>query len=147
MQYAVPQFTEVEDKLIGPLTLKQFLMVLGTGALVLFFWSVLGLSFFFFVFALPVAGIGLMLTFGKFNGRSFYTYLFPFLGFFASQKVLVFKREPGAVLDQRIEVRKITAKKEVVSESTGSRLKKLAYLLDQKSHEEEELVAGMPNAK
>ena len=75
MQYAVPQFTDVEDKLIGPLTLKQFFVVLATGGLVLFFWTILGLSVFFFLFALPTALLGLGLAFGKFNGRPVFLYL------------------------------------------------------------------------
>ncbi len=33
MQYPVPQFQDVEDKVIGPLTFKQFLYMLGGGGL------------------------------------------------------------------------------------------------------------------
>ena len=52
MQFAVPQFTDVEDKLIGPLTLKQFLMMLATGGVLLFFWSLFGFGIIFFLFGL-----------------------------------------------------------------------------------------------
>ena len=39
MQFQVPQFVEVEDKIVGPLTLKQFLYVGGAvgASLLLFF--------------------------------------------------------------------------------------------------------------
>ncbi len=33
MQYPVPQFQDVEDKIIGPLTFKQFIYLLGGGGL------------------------------------------------------------------------------------------------------------------
>ncbi len=33
MEYQVPQFIEVEDKIIGPLTLKQFIYVAGASGL------------------------------------------------------------------------------------------------------------------
>ncbi len=34
MQFPVPQFTEVEDKIIGPLTLKQFGIIFGVGVII-----------------------------------------------------------------------------------------------------------------
>lgn len=39
MQFQVPQFIDIEDKIFGPLTLKQFLYLAGAGALsfILFF--------------------------------------------------------------------------------------------------------------
>jgi hypothetical protein len=34
MQYPVPQFTDVEDRIIGPLTLKQFGIIFGAGVVI-----------------------------------------------------------------------------------------------------------------
>jgi hypothetical protein len=31
MRFQVPQFTDVEDKIVGPLTLKQFVYLAGAG--------------------------------------------------------------------------------------------------------------------
>jgi hypothetical protein len=69
MQFQVPQFIDVEDKIFGPLTLKQFLYLAGAGALsfILFFalqmpvW--IGLTVFLFIFAAALAFI-------KYNGQS-----------------------------------------------------------------------------
>ena len=141
MQYAVPQFTEVEDKLIGPLTLKQFLFLLATGGVMMFFWSLLGLSIFFFIFAVPVFILGLSLAFGKLNGRPLYGYLFPALTMFAKPQVRIFKREEPSVII-KIEKAKPAPTAKLNEEPAESRLKKLAYLLDQKTHEEEELIAS-----
>src|SRR3989344_7520750 len=139
MQYAVPQFTDVEDKLIGPLTLKQFLMVMATGGIDLFFWSVLQFSVFFFLFALPVTLIGLAMTFAKFNGRPMYGYLGSFIGFVTKPQARVFRREePNVVI--KMEKSQPKVMKTVVQEPAESRLKKLAYLLDQKTAEEKELI-------
>src|SRR6185436_19421673 len=93
MQFAVPQFTDVEDKLIGPLTLKQFLILLATGGVVMFFYSLLNLSIFFFFFAAPAALIGLGLAFGSFNGRPTISYLGSMISYFSRPQVRVFKRE------------------------------------------------------
>jgi len=43
MQYQVPQFIEIEDKIFGPLTLKQFLYLAGGGGLCLLFFTLLPL--------------------------------------------------------------------------------------------------------
>ena len=141
MQFAVPQFTEVEDKLIGPLTLKQFLVLLATGGVVLFFWSLLKLSIFFFFFAVPVGTIGLALAFGRFNGRPLFGYIGSFLSFFSRPQVRIFMREePIVVMHVESQKSKVKSKIATPEEPTESRLKKLAYLLDQKSQEEKELI-------
>ena len=67
MQYNIPQFVDVEDKIIGPLTLKQFLTLLGGGLLVFLFWSMFKVSLYFFAATLPTAFVFMMLAFRKFN--------------------------------------------------------------------------------
>jgi len=139
MQYAVPQFTDVEDKLIGPLTLKQFLSILATGGVILFFWSLLGISVFFFLFAAPVALLGLALTFGKFNGKPLYGYVGPIISFFSKPQVRIFIREePTTIIKMAKPTQGPAVQKQ--EEPTESRLKKLAYLLDQQSKEEQALI-------
>src|SRR3989344_4163027 len=93
MQFGVPQFTDVEDKLIGPLTLKQFLVLLVTGGLILMFFSLLKLSVFFFFFAIPIGLLGLLMAFGKFNGLPMLSYFPAFISFYLKPQVRVFKRE------------------------------------------------------
>ncbi len=141
MQFAVPQFTDVEDKLIGPLTLKQFLMLLATGGVVLMFWSIFKISFFFFVFAVPVSLVGLAFAFGKLNGRPLYLYLGSLISFFSRPQVRIFRREEPTVII-KFDRRKPVAlpRNKSLDEPAESRLKKLAYLLDQKTAEEKELI-------
>jgi hypothetical protein len=72
MQFQVPQFIDIEDKIFGPLTLKQFLYLAGAGALsfILFFalqtpvW--IGIS----VLMFAIAGT---LAFIKYNGQTMLT--------------------------------------------------------------------------
>ena len=40
MRFQVPQFIEVEDKIFGPLTLKQFLYTAGGAAVGFIIWSI-----------------------------------------------------------------------------------------------------------
>ena len=139
MQFAVPQFTDIEDKLIGPLTLKQFLLLLATGGVVMFFWSILGLGIIFFLFSLPVALMGVVITFSKFNGRSLLTYVGPMLNFASSAKIMIYRRE-GAQMSYSQKKKEVVEKKPIVEAVTENRLRKLAYLLDQKTGEEEKLI-------
>ena len=139
MQFAVPQFTDVEDKLIGPLTLKQFLFLLATGGIVLFFYSLLRFSVFFFLFALPTAGLGVGLTFAKFNGRPLFGYLTAFISFVSKPQARIFKREQPSVIITTQKAKPVAVNTEPI-EPAESRLKKLAYLLDQKTKEEQELL-------
>jgi len=140
MQFAVPQFTDVEDKLIGPLTLKQFLVVMATGGLVLFFYSLLKLSVFFFFFAIPVGLVGLMLTFGKFNGRPMLQYAAVFVTYLTKPQVRVFKREEISISNSVKAEKKEEVAPNKLEEPNQSRLKKLAYLLDQQTLEQKALL-------
>lgn len=145
MQFAVPQFVDIEDRLIGPLTLKQFLMLLATGGGVLFVWSIFGVGILFFLLGIPVAIFGVALTFGKFNGRPLYVYLLPLVSYLSSPRVWVFHREPAVVEFSNkkvVDPKLIHPQAREEQEAPDSRLRKLAYLLDQKHLEEEELIKG-----
>jgi hypothetical protein len=139
MQYGVPQFTDVEDKLIGPLTLKQFLVLLATGGVVLFFYSILKLSFFFFIFAFPIVVLGIALAFGRFNGLPMLGYFPVFINYLARPKTRIFKREEFNI-SMSFKAEKKPETKASVTEPPTSRLQKLAYLLDQKTEEEKKLL-------
>jgi hypothetical protein len=142
MQFAVPQFTEVEDRLIGPLTLKQFLVLLGAGGVVLFFWSILGPTIIFFALSVPVAIVGLASALGKYNGRPLFAYLIPFAAFLSSNRVMIFRREVVGISVSKSELKKDTESRlpKEVLEPAESRLKKLAYLLDRKTEEEGDII-------
>ena len=70
MQFQVPQFIEVEDKIFGPLTFRQFIYCAGAAGGAYLLWRLLPL-----IIALPliglVAGTGAALAFFKYNDRPF----------------------------------------------------------------------------
>lgn len=68
VQYQVPQFTDVEDKIFGPLTLKQFIYIAGGGGLSFLLWSALP-SIISIPLALGVMGFSLALAFMKVNDK------------------------------------------------------------------------------
>lgn len=93
MQFPVPQFTDVEDKIIGSLTLKQFGIIFGAGVVIFLAYSatksILVAIFFFVIFGVPALG----LAFAKINGRPLYNTIALFVKFLSSPKVLVFHKE------------------------------------------------------
>lgn len=70
MQFQVPQFIEVEDKIFGPLTFRQFVFIAGGVGFAYVLYRLLPL-----ILAAPliagVAGLAAALAFFQFNGRPF----------------------------------------------------------------------------
>jgi hypothetical protein len=94
MQYQVPQFIEVEDKIFGPLTLRQFIYLAGSGGVCLIFFSLLPL-WLTLILSTPVAIFGAGLAFYHINGRPLVVALeHGFAYFFGSKLYLWKQREP-----------------------------------------------------
>ena len=95
-QFQVPQFIETEDKIIGPLTLRQFLYLAGAGGA-----SGLG----FLIFKTPVAiiftgilsAIGISFAFARINGRDLLTFMKSAFSYYWHPRLYIFKikREDG----------------------------------------------------
>src|SRR3989339_1632166 len=91
MLFNVPQFIDIEDKIVGPLTAKQLGWLGIAGVLLLIFWSTLVFSTF-----LPVA----VITVGIFGALAFYrpynqpllNFLMSGVNFFLKPKMYVWKR-------------------------------------------------------
>ncbi len=96
MQYGVPQFIEMETKIVGPLTFKQFTFV-GAGAVIDFIlYLILGKknTALFVLLALPIAGFFLFLAFGKIKGRPFPVFLKNLFAYYlGSPKFFIFKKK------------------------------------------------------
>ena len=99
MQYQVPQFIEIEDKIFGPLTLKQFLYLAGGGGLCLLFFTLLPLYLAVF-FMLPVIALALALAFYKVNDRPFIVVVEHAFGYFFGHKLYLWKQRVGPSADQ-----------------------------------------------
>jgi hypothetical protein len=87
MQFKVPQFIDIEDKIFGPLTWKQALYLAGGAGL-----TYLSLKLLPSFLALPVAiffaGLALMLAFYKINDQPFVVILQSWLSYSVSKKTL-----------------------------------------------------------
>ncbi|MBI2037601.1 MAG: PrgI family protein [Candidatus Magasanikbacteria bacterium] len=73
-QFVVPQFIEVEDKIFGPITTRQFIILLVT-ALILFITFKLADTVLFIFLAAVIGGSSLVIAFVKINGQPFHYFL------------------------------------------------------------------------
>lgn len=128
MQFKVPQFIDVEDKLFGPLTFRQFVYLAGGAGMVYVLYKVLPLWIAIF-FILPVAGLSVLLTFYKINGKPFVFYLQAGFNYLVSGKLYIWKQRLVKPDDKKKEepVAPITT---VVPMTTTNKLKDLSWSLD-----------------
>ena len=73
-QFIVPQFIEVEDKILGPITTRQFIILLVVGIVVFLSFRYGDVAL--FIFSLIVFGLGgLTVAFVKVNGQAFHYFM------------------------------------------------------------------------
>lgn len=73
-QFVVPQFIDVEDKIFGPITTRQFIILLVAGIVIFLAFRFGDLALFIVTLAL-VGGLALLFAFVKINGQQFHFFL------------------------------------------------------------------------
>ncbi len=131
-QFTVPQFIDVEDKVFGPITIRQFVIIL-VGAFLIFL-SYHTFDFAMFIFATIVIGVGVgIVAFLKINGALFHQFLLNFIQTLKRPSIRVWNNGIGK-LDFHIEAAEknkeenfpATVKKQV----NASRLAELSLIVD-----------------
>lgn len=92
MRFQVPQFTEVEDRIIGPLTLKQFIYMAGAVGGCILMYSFLP-KFIAIALMLPILLFGAALAFYKVNNRPFIRVVESFVKYTLTNKLYIWKHE------------------------------------------------------
>lgn len=128
-QYQVPQFIEVEDKIFGPLTLKQFIYLAGAGGLVLLCFTLLPL-----LLALPLAGIaggiGAGFAFYKVNGRPLIVAAEHAFSYLLGNKLYLWKQREAQAEPVQAKKASADASTITVPRLSQSRLKDLSWSLN-----------------
>ena len=92
MRFAVPQFIDVEDKIFGPLTFKQFVYLVGGAGLAYILWRTLP-AFIAILLILPVGGFAFALAFVKVNNKHFLDIVEAAVNYFLRDKLYLWKKE------------------------------------------------------
>lgn len=132
MQYQVPQFIEIEDKIIGPLTLRQFMWLGGGGGLGFILFQVIKPSFFAPLFFLVMA-VAIVFAFVKVNGRPFTSFLGSLMNFTTRPTFYIWKRIPKTEKSGLVKEEEMIVQKTSTNES---RLKELTRTIDMPENHE-----------
>lgn len=73
-QFVVPQFIDSEDKILGPVTVRQFVILMVAGLLVTLFYRLFDFSLFLLT-GIPTFILSVILAFLKINGVSVHFFL------------------------------------------------------------------------
>lgn len=90
----MPQFIEVEDKLIGPLTLRQFIYIAGAAGLCVILFAYLPIIL-AILLAIPVVALASALAFYKVNGKPFLGVLEDGFNYYTRSKLFLWKHGAG----------------------------------------------------
>ncbi|OHA57366.1 MAG: hypothetical protein A2114_01390 [Candidatus Vogelbacteria bacterium GWA1_51_14] len=133
MNFQVPQFIEIEDKIFGPLSLKQFLYVVGGAGLSFLFYAYLPLYLAIFPIAI-VAGLAIMLAFYKYNERPFVVLIEAAIRYLLTNKLYIWRKEDRTAAKAAAKVEPITIPNGggTAPRLSTSRLKDLSWSLDVK---------------
>src|SRR3989344_253909 len=93
MQHQVPQFIDIEDKIFGPLTAKQFFYILG-GAAIIFIMYVYLQLWLVIILGVPMAAFASSLAFLKINGQPFIKILGSAIDYGSSARLYLWKKSP-----------------------------------------------------
>lgn len=132
-QFNVPQFIDVEDKVMGPVTARQFVILLGCavlGAIAYKLFSLLG----FIVATVIIFILGSILAFMKINGRPFHFFILNLFQTLKKPKIRVWNNQlaktkaeiSGEEVEVVVEVAKIQ-KKPIYAKS---KLAELSLIVD-----------------
>ncbi|MCF7833800.1 MAG: PrgI family protein [Candidatus Pacebacteria bacterium] len=129
MQFKVPQFLDIEDKIFGPFTFKQFVYLVGGAGLCYILFKLLG----FLIGAIPiliVGSISLALAFYRPNGKPFINMLEAALKYTIQSKLYIWQKYKDAKKETRKDPREIQTEERGSPKLTTNRLKDLAWSLD-----------------
>lgn len=130
MQFQVPQFIEIEDKIFGPLTIKQFIYLAGGVGASIVLWLYIPYKIISVILILPVVALALALAFYKTNGKSFLDILEAAFYYYIGSKLYIWRKEPKKI-DTKIANQVEQARSMVnVPKMSESKLKDLTWSLD-----------------
>ena len=127
--YQVPQFVDIEDRIIGPLTLKQFLYLAFGGAILFVAWFIFKF-YIWIIIAVPVTAAALAFAFIKINDRPFVYFFLSFISYHLKPKLYIFSTVPAELKTETPAVKEPKETPIPTETITRSKLKELALSLD-----------------
>ncbi|MDD5098399.1 MAG: hypothetical protein PHD31_01620 [Candidatus Pacebacteria bacterium] len=143
MQYRVPQFIEHDAKILGPLNMKQSLLIGGVIAICFFLYFAIGQEnfFLFLLIAAALTGIALALGFGQIQGQPLPKVMINFANFNVNPKMFLWKRKQTTVYlsvnrQDRPNIQKTIEKKSDLKVAPRGKINQLIRQIDFEKTEE-----------
>jgi len=129
-QFIVPQFIDVEDKIIGPITTRQFVVLLAGFLIIGISYKIFDFSL-FVTFGLMVLAITGTIAFLRINGRPFHYFILNLFQTLKRPKLRIWYFIAGNI-DYKTEEKNFTppAKPAPEKHYTASRLAELSLIVD-----------------
>ena len=138
-QFVVPQFIDVEDKILGPITTRQFAIIMVTALVMFIVYRILiavrpvdGI-WFALAIDIPLLGAALTLAFVRINGQPFHYFLLNFFQTFRRPNVRVWNKEltdAEIIALSKVEIPPPPPPKVYKEAPTTSRLSELALVVN-----------------
>jgi hypothetical protein len=128
MRFGVPQFIEIEDKIFGPFTFKQFIYLAGGAGISFLVWNFAPFGFLAIILIIPIVALSVALAFYKVNSKPFIYMAEAAVKYILADKLYIWKKGAAQTKKQAGE----TPAPEVsyVPKLSDSKLKDLSWSLD-----------------
>jgi hypothetical protein len=130
-QFPVPQFIDVEDKIIGPITVRQFVLMVVAALIAFILYRSLSLLAFGISVALDV-GIFATLAFAKINGRPIHFFFVNLIQTYQRPNIRVWNKEVYVrdIKEVKSEIKEFAPKRAVKESVSHSRLDDLSLVVN-----------------
>lgn len=131
-QYVVPQFIDVEDKILGPITTRQFVIILTTAFIMFVVYKLADLAL-MLIINVPLLAAALILAFMKVNGMPFHFFLLNAIQTFKRPGVRVWNKDltdAEIIAASKVEISPPPPPKVYKEAPTTSRLNELALVVN-----------------
>lgn len=130
MQFQVPQFIEMEDQIVGRLTLKQFLYLAGGAGASIALFIYIPYKIIAILLIIPIAAFSIALAFYKVNNRPFIDTVQSYFYYKIGSKLYLWKKEDKKI--EKKEQNDVQNIKSMISvpKMSDSKLKDLTWSLD-----------------
>ena len=104
MQFQVPQFLDVEDKIVGPFTLKQFLYLIGSVGLAYMTWRYITFLGIQYLLALGWVALGGSLAFYRPNKKPLVYMIESAFNFIKSDRRFIWRRRKQEKMETHLDL-------------------------------------------
>ncbi len=129
MLFNVPQFINVEDKIVGPFTGKQLLWLFVLGVLLLILWNALDKAA-FFIFAIPITLVFVAFAFYRPYKQSLISFVIAGIRFVFRPKTYYWERENSEGKKSVAKNKKTGIENDASNKITPEEIRVLAEMLD-----------------